>query len=108
MNVKIASDGKLLVICRAGCTIQDIIEATGLGWRVFFPNQGTPYKDFRREVRSFPAQDILAALDFELEIARIALADLVNGAPMSEGDRARFALAIQRIQHAIRIGRGEF
>jgi hypothetical protein len=37
MNVKELADGKVLVICRAGCTNADIIGATGLHWDALFP-----------------------------------------------------------------------
>lgn len=107
MNVKELPDGKVLVICRAGCSIQQIIDATGVNWGVFFPQVGNTYAEYRREARSFPAQEVLAALDFELEVARIGLADIINGTPVSEGDRARYSLALKRIQNAIRIARGE-
>jgi len=103
MNVKEEADGKLLVICRAGCSPEEVREAVGLPWAAFFPPQ--PRVRYRKAAARIPVQDMLAALDFELEIVRIALADLQAKRPFSDVDLARFELARQRIENAIRIAR---
>jgi hypothetical protein len=107
MNVKELPDGKVLVICRAGCTNEEIIQAAGVHWTALFPAPDNTTSEYRREAARFPAQEVLAALDFELEIARIGLADIINGTPISDLDKARYAIALRRIQQAIRIARGE-
>lgn len=96
-------DGKLLVICRAGCSPEEIRESIGLPWEAFFPPQ--PRVRYRKAAARIPVQDMLAALDFEMEIVRIALADLEAKRPISDADLARFSLARQRIENAIRIAR---
>lgn len=107
MNVKELPDGKVLVICRAGCSIQQIIEASGVEWNEFFPQVGNTYAEYRKEARSFPAQEVLAALDFELEIVRIGFSDAISGRPINEADQKRFWQAHKRIQNAIKVARGE-
>jgi hypothetical protein len=110
MNVKELPDGKVLVICRAGCTNEEIISATGLHWTALFPESDvgrSTYADYRREAQRFPAQEVLAALVFELEVARIGLADVQAGKKLSDSDAARMRLAMKRIEQAVRIARGE-
>lgn len=107
MNVRELPDGKVLVICRAGCTNEEIIQATGLHWTALFPAPDNTAAEYRREVARFPAQEVLAALDFEMEIARIGLANIINDTPISDVDKARYSVALKRIQQAIRIARGE-
>ena len=110
MNVRELPDGKVLVICRAGCTNEQIIEATGLHWTALFPESDigrSGHREWRKEARIFPVSDVLAALAFELEVARIGLGDVEAGRPMSDADRARMRVAMNRIENAIRIARGE-
>lgn len=110
MNVKELPDGKVLVICRAGCTNAEIIEAAGLHWTALFPESDlgrSGNREWKREAQRLPVQDVLAALDFELEVARIGLGDVEAGRPMSDADRTRMRLAMNRIENAIRIARGE-
>ena len=110
MNVRELPDGKVLVICRAGCTNAEIIEATGLHWTALFPESDigrSGHREWRKEARVFPVADVLAALQFELEVARIGLGDIEQGNQMSEADRARMRLAMNRIENALRIARGE-
>lgn len=108
MNVKEIADGTLLVICRAGCSPDEVREATGLPWSAFFPVAGKhTHAEYRRESRSFPAQEVLAALDFELEIVRIGFCDAISGKPINDEDQKRFWLAHKRIQNAIQVARGQ-
>lgn len=98
LNVKEEADGKVLVICRALCDTQAILDAAGLPWSVLFP----PGDDsqYRVAKRSFPAADVLQALESEALIVAVSASNLANGVELSEKDRERLMIAYQRIYAA--------
>lgn len=99
MNVKEMPDGKLLVICRAGCDIQSILEATGQPWSVLFAENDE--RQYRREVsKAFPAADVLRALAFESLVVCVVAGDVHQRKEISDGDWDRLLTAYQRIEAA--------
>ncbi len=95
LNVKDVG-GKLLVICRAGCSLQQILDATGLPWSVLFeaPNG---YAYVREAKKAFPASDVLQALEIELLVISIVASDIKEKREVKEADYDRMQLAISRI-----------
>jgi predicted nicotinamide N-methyase len=103
MNVKELPDGKVLVICRAGCTNAEIIAAAGLHWTALFPesDQGrATYADYRKEAKRFPAADVLEAVSGEALLAAVAASNIANGVELTEADRRRLLIAANRIAKA--------
>ena len=102
LSVRELDDGRVLVHCFAGCSIDEVLGAVGLTFDALYPekeiNHGKP------ERRPFPAADILRAIAFESTLVLIAAADLLAGNPFNETDRARLALACSRIQAALTAG----
>jgi hypothetical protein len=106
MNVKEMPDSKLLVICRAGCTINSILEATGLPWSVLFAEDDE--RLYRREAkRAFPAGDVLRALAFESLVVCVVASDVKNRKEISDADWERLATAYQRIDAARKMVLGD-
>jgi hypothetical protein len=100
MNVKELADGKVLVICRAGCSNADIIGATGLHWDALFPAPDNTIAEARREARRIPTADVLEALRGEMLIVAVSAFNLAEGVELSDADRDRLRLAAQRIEAA--------
>jgi hypothetical protein len=105
LNVKELDTGKLLVICRVGCSLEEIKEATGLPWSAFFEPKN--YTEYRETKRAFPASDVLEALAFESLVVAVAASNIANGVELSTEDRARLMLAHQRITRARDMALGE-
>lgn len=103
LNVKDVG-GKLLVICRAGCAVQSILESTGLSWEVLFEEK--PYAHHREVKKAFPASDVLKAIEAESMLVAVAASNLANGVALTNEDRKRLLLAAQRIFAAAEMNRG--
>ena len=104
MNVK-EIGGKLLVICRAGCSVQEILEAAGLTWSVLFEEREHVY--FREAKSAFPAADVLRALETEALVVAVAASNMANLQPVTDEDRSRLMTAYHRIYSAVRMSLGE-
>lgn len=91
-------EGKLLVICRAGCSVQEILEATGLTWSALFEEQETRYFDSAK--KAFPAAEVLQALADESMIVAVAACNIGQGVELSVDDKQRLLLAYERIAAA--------
>lgn len=100
MNVREMVDGKTLVICRAGCTKEEILAVTGLGWDALFPQRDNANAEYRREARRFPASDVLEALAGEMLIVAVAAQNTALGVELTDADRARLSVAAERIMRA--------
>lgn len=96
--------GKLLVICRAGCSTQEILDAVQLPWGVLFEEK--PYKFQRAVQKAFPTADILEALAHEALIVCIIAADVKRKKEIKPEEWERLALAYQRIDAARRMSLG--
>lgn len=96
MTLRETDDGRILAHCFAGCSIEAIVNAVGLGWEPWFPPKSDD--DFKPPIRRpFPAQDVMQALSFEMTFAATAAAAMARGEQLSDADRQRLMLAHERI-----------
>ena len=102
LSVRELDDGRVLVHCFAGCSVNEVLGAVGLTFDALYPEKEIHHG--KPERRPFPAADILRAIAFESTLVLIAAADLLAGNPFNETDRARLALAASRIQAALTAG----
>jgi len=93
-------DGRALVHCFAGCEVDAVLGALGLGLSDLYDR---PLDD---DLRSSPAEwhlrDALAALVVEARIILIAASDIASGRVLSDVDVDRVARAAGRIASAHR------
>lgn len=97
-------DGKILMHCFSGCSIQEITESIGVDLSDLFPPETKThdYSKPQRPVRPrFLASDLLKAVAFEATIVAVAAHDMAKGRALSPGDRDRLLLAQQRINEAL-------
>lgn len=98
LSIRELDDSRVLVHCFAGCSVHDVLGATGLDMAVLFPERPTHHG--RPERRPFPAIDALRAISFEALIVLVSASAVLRG-NFSPADRERLALAIERIQSAL-------
>lgn len=102
LSIRELDDGRILVHCFAGCSVEEVLGAVGLTFDALYPEKEIQHG--KPERRPFPAGDILRAIAFESTLVLIAAADLLAGQPFNEIDRARLALAVSRIRAALTAG----
>lgn len=98
LSVRELDDGQVLVHCFAGCSVHDVLSATGLDINALFPEN--PIHHRKPERRPFPAIDALRAVSFEILIVLVCAGDILAG-KFSKNDRERLGVAIERIQSAL-------
>lgn len=98
MTVRELEDGRVLVHCFAGCSVEEILHAVGMEFDALFPDD-RPKSDYTPSMRRpFPAADVLAALANELAIIAIIAGDMEQKRTVSEEDIARLRLARTRVE----------
>ena len=99
LNVRELDDGRILVKCFAGCSVEEVLDAVGLEFDALFPERAIG-DHMPRERRPFNSSDVLAALTFEINVASIILDRMVNDKDITAGDWLRFKTAADRIRSA--------
>lgn len=89
-----ADDGRVLVKCFAGCSIDQIVGAVGMSIEDLFPPRDVGEKP--RERKPWSARDVAMALEREVAIAWVVLADVAAGRPIGRSDRERARVAAER------------
>lgn len=98
LSVRELDDGRVLLHCFAGCPTADVVAAVGLEFSNLYPESPTVANPERRP---FPAADVLRALYREILIVAAAAGFILSGRALSNEDRSRLELAVERIQEAI-------
>lgn len=92
-------DGRILLKCFGGCSVQEIVGAIGMDMTDLFPDSNDHYKP--KVKNAFYATDLLKLIEFESTIVIIAANDLANGKQLSDNDRSRLRQAHERILEAV-------
>lgn len=99
MTIRELDDGRILMHCFTGCSIESILGALGIQFEDLFPEKLGDH--FPREKIPFPASDVLQAVKKEALIVAIGAAASVHR-ELSLEDKERLMLASERIQRAYR------
>lgn len=103
LSIREAEDGRVLVHCFAGCSVEEITESLGLSIRDLFPPRPSHERGkYAREGR-IPAGDALRCLASESVILCLAAEQLGRGEPLNGEDRDRLSAAVSRIQFAAQV-----
>jgi hypothetical protein len=99
MTVRELPDGRVLVHCFAGCSVEEILGAVGLEFDALFPEKPIDHH-VKPERRPFHAGDVLEAIRAELDIASLVMSDMAQGRAASTEDLERFRVASRRVNEA--------
>lgn len=106
MTVRELEDGRVLVHCFGGCTVEQILTGAGLTFDALFPDK--PLEQAKGVRRPFPAADILAAVADDAMHVAVFVANLGHKAEpqITPEDYMNFLRAAGRIVEARRIALG--
>lgn len=106
MTIRETEDGKILMHCFAGCSVQEIAGAIGFDLTDLFPPSDRP--DYTRKPHDnrprFLASDLLKVIGLEATVVAVAAVDVANGRLLSQTDRDRLLVAARRINEALELG----
>lgn len=92
-------DGKIILHCFAGCTVQNIVAAVGMDMTDLFPPTTPNYRP-QPAVR-FYAADLLRVLHMEANIVMVSAYNMRHGVKLKDADLTRLKLAYARIDSAM-------
>lgn len=104
LSIRELQDGRVLVHCWVGCSVDEILGAVGLEFGDLFPEKLTDYAP--RERIPFSHREVLANLVPELMLIAIASNQLTRGEPLTTADHERLVLASERVSSAYNYAEG--
>lgn len=102
LSIRELDDGRTLIHCFGGCSVDSIVGALGLEIADLFPERRSHDPVPARRYSVHPA-DALACLSHEACVVLIAGRDIAAGASLPEADLERLSLATQRIAAAVEV-----
>jgi hypothetical protein len=97
-------DGRILMLCRAGCDTLNILESIGMDFNDLFPDGqlNKDHKPINRGKPSFSAYQLLALMRVEAIVLSIAAEKLIQGKALDDDEIGRFRQAKDNIYQASR------
>jgi hypothetical protein len=89
-----AEDGRVLVKCHAGCSVEAIVTAIGMDLSDLFPPRAADHAP--RVRKPWSVREVARALEQETMICWVLLTDIASGKVIARGDRERAKLAASR------------
>lgn len=102
LSIRELDDGRVLVHCFAGCSVDEILSAVGLTFDALYPSREIEHG--KPERRPFPAADVLRAISHESMIVYLSAQAVAKGQILPESDIQRLLVAASRIQAALTAG----
>lgn len=101
LTIREVDDGRVLLHCFGGCSVEEVLGAVSLGFDALFPPK--PIDGAKPLRRPFPAADVLEALSHETGLVAIAACRLARGERI---EAQRLLLAAERIEEGRRLANG--
>lgn len=98
LSIRETGDGRILLHCFGGCSVESVLGAVGMDMTDLFPDRPTSAPPERTR---FYASDLLRVIAFESTVVMVAAYDLAKGKKLSEPDLRRLEVAHQRINAAM-------
>jgi len=87
LNLRELEDGRLLLHCFGGCSVQEVVSALGLQMTDLFPPQATQSAGHQPVRRAFSAGDLIDLAAWEAGVALVIVSDVLNGPAAPDFDR---------------------
>ncbi len=103
LSVRELDDGRVLLHCWGGCSVQEVLGALGLEFSDLYPEKEVQDYGNKRERRPFSASDALKCVARESLYVAIVAEDLSRGELLTNRDRELLLIAAGRINTAIEV-----
>ena len=107
MTMRELEDGRVLLHCFTGCSVEEILGSVGLEFDALFPEKRLTDERLKPLRRPFNAHDVLKAVCLELDIVALAALELARNKALSEPELMRLSVAQTRIHEARGLSLGE-
>lgn len=101
MTIAETDDGRVLLHCFGGCSVEEILSAVGLEFDALFPPKPLRNEPYRASSRPFLPTGVLEVLAFEALLVATAARQIANGEKLDENDYQRLITAAERLQGAV-------
>jgi hypothetical protein len=102
LAIRETEDGRILLKCFGGCSVQEIVGAIGMDIGELFPKEDKLSHHKPRVKNPFYATDLLRVIEFESIVVSVAANNMANGVKLSDNDRSRLRQSQERIIEAAR------
>jgi hypothetical protein len=102
LAIRETEDGRILLKCFGGCSVQEIVGAIGMDIGELFPPDDKLSHHKPKVKNSFYATDLLRVIEFESVLVSVAASNIANGIKLTDNDRSRLRKAQERIIEAAR------
>lgn len=101
MTIAELDDGRVLIHCFSGCSVEEILDATGLAFDALFPPRPESNNPKHPISKPYLLSAVLEVLAFEALLVATAARQLTNGQALDANDYQRLLLAAERLQGAV-------
>jgi hypothetical protein len=102
LAIRETEDGRILLKCFGGCSVQEIVSAIGMDIGELFPPDDKLSHHMPKVKNAFYATDLLRVIEFESVLVSVAASNIANGVKLNDNDRSRLRQAQERIIEAAR------
>lgn len=99
LAIREVEDGRILLKCFGGCSVQEIMGAIGMEMGDLFPDVN---KDLPVIKKRYYASDLLKVIEFEAWVVSVAAYTMSTGKQLSDTDKTRMKVAQARIMEAVK------
>ena len=99
LSIRELSDGRILLHCWTGCSVESILDSVGLTFDDLFPER-LPEIGYPRVKPTFSSREVLAAMVPELFTVALIGRQMADGIPNDEKTQQALILAVSRVASA--------
>lgn len=95
LSITEADDGRVLIHCHAGCSVDQVVGSLGLSLVDLFPDDGAGRQPMQRRISHRQALELVKQ---EAALVWVAASNMARGHQLTEDDRQRLGRACVRMQ----------
>ena len=102
LAIRELEDGRVLIHCFGGCSVDEILSAIGLDFSVLYPPKPTHHQ-YPVIKKPWNSTDVLNCLAFEILVAYNCSNAMASGEQLNQTDQERLLICVTRLQAGLRI-----